>query len=219
MGESTTFAMRFQIFAWPVMHSRRKARVRSATASRRSVRTASRSFSGIQKISAARWSSSSRHRTNEHKHAHCHLFSDLVGEAVRHSTLGRAEPGGKRRCHSRERSRCTGNAPCLAKARLDDRGRNGHFRSSVYALFAQSYSLRLPDDDFRPAASLSRWVVEKKSRARSPAREIVWSFPRSLIVAGVAAVDAPRTSFPPKTWTAGEAGLAAGFLSYGWRVR
>ena len=43
------------------------------------------------------------------------------------------------------------NAPCLAKARLDDGGRHGDFRSSVYALFAQSYSIRLADDDFRPA--------------------------------------------------------------------
>jgi hypothetical protein len=40
-----------------------------------------------------------------------------------------------------------------------------------------------------------------------------------LIVAGAAAFDAPRTCFPPKTWTAGGAGLAAGFLSYGWRAR
>ena len=29
------------------------------------------------------------------------------------------------------------------------------FGNFVYALFAQSYSLRLPDDDFRPAASMS----------------------------------------------------------------
>src|SRR5262245_42407650 len=44
-------------------------------------------------------------------------------------------------------------------------------------------------------------TVEKKSRARSPAREIAWSFPRQLIVVGAAAFDAPRTCFPPKTWT------------------
>src|SRR4029079_14930327 len=147
-----------------VTPSRRMARACSAAVNRGSAHTASQSCSCTRKISAGHWSSSNRHKTNEHKHAHCHLLSDLVGDAVRHSSLGGAQPGGKRRCHSRHRPRRTCNAPCLAKTRLDDRDRDGHFRNSVFPLFAQSYSLRGPDDDFRPATSLRGcWSPKKRA--------------------------------------------------------
>ena len=94
---STTSATRWTTSSPRATSSRRRARACSATASRRSARTASRCCSCIRRISAARWSSSSRREMQVVDHRGRDLFPDLVDRAVRRAAVGRAQPARGRR--------------------------------------------------------------------------------------------------------------------------
>src|SRR5262249_33495403 len=83
-----------------VAREKLKAQVRafSATANRRSVRTANRSCFFIPRISAERWLSWNRlDASDEHDHRDRHLFPDLVDHAVRSIAVGGTQSGRKRR--------------------------------------------------------------------------------------------------------------------------
>ncbi len=80
----------------------------SATASRKSARTASRCCFCIRRIFPARWSNWNSGDMPDHDR-HRHLFPDLVGGAVCGVAVGHPQPARERRHRARHRSRRAGD--------------------------------------------------------------------------------------------------------------
>ena len=164
---SITSATRSPTSAPRATRSRRKARACSATASRRSARMASRCCSCIRRISAARWSNSSR--PNEHGISTViaiyfliwwiALFAVLPWGVRSQDESGEVDAGHR----SRRAGRCTGSG-CKLCGRRSSPPSCSEFSTAIYKQGLIPY--RHAHGDFRTAAPLSAHA--KKEQGAKP---------------------------------------------------